>query len=50
MKEIKYVHTFKSSSDSGTIINCGYGSDFLTSSGSASQKDTVPAVPVPQHW
>jgi hypothetical protein len=43
-----------SSSGSGTVINYGSGSDFLTSygsgygSGSTSQKVTVP-VPVPQH-
>jgi hypothetical protein len=46
-----------SSSGSGTVINCGSGSDFLTSygsgycsgygSGSTSQKVTVPKVPVP---
>jgi hypothetical protein len=45
-----------SSSGSGTVINYGSGSDFLTSygsgSGSNSQKVTVPTVPVPvpQHW
>ncbi len=47
-----------SSSGSGTIINYGSGSDFLTSygsdssSGSTSQKVTVPTVPVPvpQRW
>jgi hypothetical protein len=48
-----------SSSGSGTVINYGSGSDFLTSygsgygsgsgSGSTGQKVTVP-VPVPQHW
>jgi hypothetical protein len=42
-----------SSSGSGTEINYGSGSDFLTSSGSGSgstsQKVPVP-VPVPQHW
>jgi hypothetical protein len=43
-------------SGSGTVINYGSGSDFLTSygpgSGSTSQKVTVPTVPVPvpQHW
>ena len=46
------IHNFKSSSGSGTVIS--YGSDFLTSygfgSGSTSQKVTVLAVPVPQHW
>jgi hypothetical protein len=50
------IHNFMSSSDSGTVINYGSGSDFLTSygSGSTSQKVTVPTVPlpvpVPQHW
>ncbi len=39
--------------NSGTVINYGSGSDFLTSygsgsgSGSTSQKVTVPTVPVP---
>ncbi len=42
-----------SNSGSGTVINYGSGSDFLTSygsgygSGSTSQKVTVPTVPVP---
>ena len=57
MKEIKYI-IFMSSSGSGTVINYGSGSDFLTSYGSGygsdstSQKVTVPTVPVPvpQHW
>jgi hypothetical protein len=52
------LHNFMSSSGSGTVINYGSGSDFLTSygsgcgSGSTSQKVTVPTVPVPvpQHW
>jgi hypothetical protein len=50
------IHNFMSSSGSGTVINYGSGSDFLTSSGSGygsgstSQKVTVPTVPVPQHW
>jgi hypothetical protein len=52
------MHNFMSSSVSGTVINYGSGSDFLTSygsgSGSTSQKVTVPTVPVPvpvpQHW
>jgi hypothetical protein len=52
------IHNFMSSSGSGSVINCGSGSDFLTSyssgsgSGSKSQKVTVPTVPVPvpQHW
>ncbi len=42
-----------SSSGSGTVINYGSGSDFLTSygsgSGSTSQEVMVPKVPVPQH-
>ncbi len=46
------IHTyFMSSSGSGTVINYGSGSDFLSSSGSGSgstgQKVTVPTVPVP---
>jgi hypothetical protein len=43
------IHNFISSSGSGTVINYGSGSDFLTSygSGSTSQKVTVPTVPVP---
>ncbi len=50
------IHNFMSSSGSGTVINYGSGSDFLTSygsgSGSTCQKVTVPTVPVPvpQHW
>jgi hypothetical protein len=52
------VHNFISSSGSGTVINYGSGSYFLTSygfgsgsgSGSTGQKVTVPTVPVPQHW
>ena len=47
------IHNFMSSSGSGTVINYGSGSDFLTSYGSGygssstSQKVTVPTVPVP---
>ncbi len=45
------IHNVISSSGSGTVINYGSGSDFLTSygsgSGSTSQKVTVPTVPVP---
>jgi hypothetical protein len=47
------IHNFMSSSGSGTVINYGSGSEFLTSygsvygSGSTSQKVTVPTVPVP---
>jgi hypothetical protein len=48
------IHNFMASSGSGTVINYGSGSDFLTSygsgSGSTSQKVMVPTVPVPQHW
>ncbi len=48
MKVIKYIIL-----SSGTVINYGSGSDFLTSygsgSGSTRQKVTVPTVPVPQH-
>jgi hypothetical protein len=55
------IKNFMSSSGSGTVINYGSGSDFLTSYGSGSgsdstsQKVTVPTVPVtvpvpvPQH-
>jgi hypothetical protein len=44
------INNLISSSGSGTAINYGSGSDFLTSygSGSTSQKVTVPTVPVPQ--
>jgi hypothetical protein len=50
LNEGNQTHNFISSSGSGTVINNGSGSDFLTSygSGSASQKITVP-VPVPQN-
>ena len=45
------IHNFMSSSGSGSVINYGSGSDFLTSyssgSRSKSQKVTVPTVPVP---
>jgi hypothetical protein len=45
------IHNFISSPGSGTVINYGSGSDFLTNyssgSGSTSQKVTVPTVPVP---
>jgi hypothetical protein len=58
LNEGNEIHNFISSSGSGTVINYGSGSDFLTSNGSGSgsgstrQKVTVPAVPVPvpQHW
>jgi hypothetical protein len=58
LDEGNQIHNFISSSGSGTVINYGSGSDFLTSYGSssgsgfASQKVTVPTVPVPvpQHW
>ncbi len=51
--EWNQIHNLISSSGSGTVINYGSGSDFLTSygsgygSGSTSQKVTVPSVPVP---
>ncbi len=47
------IHNFMSCSGSGTVINYGSGSDFLTSYGfssvygSTSQKVKVPTVPVP---
>ncbi len=43
------IHNFLSISASGSVINYGSGSDFLTSygSGSTSQKINVPMVPVP---
>jgi hypothetical protein len=52
INEGNQIHNFISSSGSGTGVNYGSGSDFLTSygSGSTSQKvtGTVPTVPVPQ--
>jgi hypothetical protein len=44
LNEGNQIHNFMSSSGSGTAINNGSGSDFLTSygSGSSSQKVTVP--------
>jgi hypothetical protein len=56
LNEGNEIHNFISSSGSGTVINYGSGSDFLTKygsgSGSTCQKVTVPTVPVPvpQHW
>jgi hypothetical protein len=51
LDEGNQIHNFISSSGSGTVINYSSGSDFLTSygssSGSTSQKVTVPTVPVP---
>ncbi len=51
LNEGNQMHTgnFICSYGSGTVINYGSGSDFLTSygSGSTSQKVTVPTVPVP---
>jgi hypothetical protein len=38
------IHNFKSSSGSNFLTSYGFGS------GSTSQKVTVLAVPVPQHW
>jgi hypothetical protein len=55
LNEGNQIHNFISSSGSGTVINSGSGSDFLTNYGSGSgstiQKVTVPTVPlpVPQH-
>jgi len=51
MKIIKYIILYLVPG-SGTVINYGSGSDFLTSygCGSTSKKVTVPTVPVPQHW
>jgi hypothetical protein len=58
LNEGNQIHNFVSSSGSGTVINYGSGSDFLTSygsgSGSTRQIVTVPTVPfpfpVPHHW
>ena len=60
LNEGNQIHNFISNFVSGTLINYRSGSDLLTSyssdfftsygSGSASQKVTVPAVPVPQRW
>jgi hypothetical protein len=52
LNEDNQIHNFISSSGSGTVINFGSGSNFLTSYGSGfgstSQKVPVPTVPVPQ--
>jgi hypothetical protein len=54
LNEGNQIYNFISSSSSGTVINYGSGSYFLTSygSGSTRQKVTVPTVPVPvpQHY
>jgi hypothetical protein len=49
LNEGNQIHNFMSNSGSGTVINYGSGSEFLTnySSGSTSQTVTVPTVPVP---
>ncbi len=49
LNEGNQIHNFISSFGSGTVINYGSGSDFLTcyGSGSTSLKVTVPTVPVP---
>jgi hypothetical protein len=51
LNEVNQINNFIPSSGSGTVINYGSGSDFLTSygsgSGSTRQKVTVPTVPVP---
>ena len=49
LNEGNQIHNFISSSGSGTVINYGPGSDFLTSYGSGSTSQKVP-VPVPQRW
>jgi hypothetical protein len=49
LNEGNQTHNFISSSGSGTVINYGSGSDFLTSHGSGSTNQKV-TVPVPQHW
>jgi hypothetical protein len=50
LNEGNQIYNFISRSGSGTEINYGSGSDFLTSYGygSTSQKVTVLTVPVPQ--
>jgi hypothetical protein len=54
LNEGNQIQNFISSFGSGTVINYGSGSNFLTSydSGSTRQKVTDPTVPVPvpQHW
>jgi hypothetical protein len=49
LNEGNKIHNFISSSGSGTVINYGSGSDFLTNYGSSSnsQKVTIAMVPVP---
>jgi hypothetical protein len=51
LNEGNRIHNFISSSGSGSVINYGSGSDFLTNygsgSGSTSQTVTVPTIPVP---
>jgi hypothetical protein len=49
LSEGNQMYHFISSSGSGTVINYGSGSDFLTNngSGSTSPKVTVPTGPVP---
>jgi hypothetical protein len=56
LNEGNQIHNFISRSGSGTVINYGFGSEFLTSSGSGSTSKKVMAptvlvpvpVPVPQ--
>ncbi len=50
LNEGNQIHNFISSFGSGTVINYGSGSEFLTSygSGSTCQKVTVPTIPVLQ--
>jgi hypothetical protein len=49
---IPFYYGSRSGSVSGPVINYGSGSDFLPryDSGYASQKVTVPTIPVPQRW
>jgi hypothetical protein len=49
LNEGNQIHNLISSSGSGTVINYGSSSDFLTSYGSTRQKVAVHTVPVPQH-
>ncbi len=49
LNEGNQIHNFTSSSGSGTVINYGSDSDFLTSYGSGSNSQKV-KVPVPQRW
>jgi hypothetical protein len=53
LNEGNQIHNLISSSCSGTVINYGSGSDFLTSYGSGSTSQNVTGtvlVPVPQRY